>query len=104
MLLKISHHYPTNVSLSPLFDCNLEASIYHGGEADEFHVKAADTVEEAGKLIETGFEYVTEMDGKKSCLENASKKLGSRFQNYGVYFVVYVFYVFVFVCRVEYGY
>ena len=32
---------------------------------DEYHVKVASTVEEATKLIEVGFEYVTEMDGKK---------------------------------------
>jgi hypothetical protein len=44
---------------------NLEAAIYHGGDADDFQVKVADTVEEACKLIETGFEYVTDIDGKK---------------------------------------
>jgi hypothetical protein len=32
------------------------------------------------------------------------KKLVSRFQNYGVYFFVYVFDVLGFVCGVEYGY
>jgi integrase len=51
---------------------NLEAAIYHGGNVDDFHVKVADTLEEACKLIETGFEYVTDMESKR-CLENASK-------------------------------
>jgi hypothetical protein len=44
---------------------NLEAAIYHGGNADDFHVKIAETIEEACKLIETGFEYVTDMYEKK---------------------------------------
>jgi len=32
---------------------------------DEFTVKVADTLDEACKLLEVGFEYVTDMDGKK---------------------------------------
>lgn len=32
---------------------------------DQYEVKLASTVEEAVKLVEVGFEYVTEMDGKK---------------------------------------
>lgn len=44
---------------------NLEAAIYHGGNADDFHVKVSATLEEACKLLEIGFEYVTDMDGKK---------------------------------------
>lgn len=32
---------------------------------DEFHVKVASTIEEATGLLEVGFEYVTDMDGKK---------------------------------------
>lgn len=44
---------------------NLEVAIYHGGNVDDFHSKFADTVEEACMLIETGFEYVTDMEGKK---------------------------------------
>jgi hypothetical protein len=32
---------------------------------DEFHVRTAKTVEEACKLVEVGFEYVTEIDGVK---------------------------------------
>lgn len=44
---------------------NLEAALYHNNNADDFHVKVAETLDEACKLLETGFEYVTEMDGKK---------------------------------------
>ncbi|MEM1551929.1 MAG: hypothetical protein QXS01_01310 [Candidatus Bathyarchaeia archaeon] len=32
---------------------------------DEFHVRTAKTVEEACRLVEVGFEYVTEIDGVK---------------------------------------
>lgn len=32
---------------------------------DEFHVKAAANIEEACRLLEVGFEYVTDMEGKK---------------------------------------
>jgi hypothetical protein len=32
---------------------------------DEFYVKTASTLEEACKLLEVGFEYVTDMDGVK---------------------------------------
>jgi hypothetical protein len=32
---------------------------------DEFTVKVADTIEEACKLLEVGFEYVCEIDGKR---------------------------------------
>jgi hypothetical protein len=32
---------------------------------NDFHVKVAETVEECCALVEVGFEYVTEMDGKK---------------------------------------
>jgi len=38
---------------------------YFGDRADDFTVKVASTVEEAVKLIEVGFEYVTEMNGVK---------------------------------------
>ena len=44
---------------------NLEAALYHSGIADDVHVKVAATLEEACKLLETGFEYVTDIDGKK---------------------------------------
>jgi len=33
--------------------------------SDEWICKVAETIEEAAKLIESGFEYVTEMDGVK---------------------------------------
>jgi hypothetical protein len=32
---------------------------------DEFHVKIASTLEEATKLLEVGFEYIVDIDGKK---------------------------------------
>jgi hypothetical protein len=32
---------------------------------DEFHVKVAESLEEACRLLEVGFEYVMDMDGKK---------------------------------------
>jgi hypothetical protein len=32
---------------------------------DEYHVKVAQTLDEATKLLEVGFEYVTDMDGAK---------------------------------------
>jgi integrase len=32
---------------------------------DEFHVKTAANIEEACRLLEVGFEYVTDMEGKK---------------------------------------
>jgi hypothetical protein len=47
---------------------NLEAAvaaIYHNSNADDFHVKVAAAIEEACKLLETGFEFVTDVDGKK---------------------------------------
>jgi hypothetical protein len=47
------------------YPINLEAAIYHNSNADDFHVKVAATIEEACKLLETGFEFVTDMDGKK---------------------------------------
>ena len=44
---------------------NLEAALYHNSNEDDFHVKIAATLEDACKLLETGFEYVTDMEGKK---------------------------------------
>jgi len=38
----------------------LEVILHHGSNADDFHVKIADTSEEACKLFEIGFEYVTD--------------------------------------------
>jgi hypothetical protein len=42
---------------------NLEQAIFEFN--DQYEVKLASTVDEAGKLVEVGFEYITEMDGKK---------------------------------------
>jgi hypothetical protein len=39
--------------------------VLFSGNANEYHVKAVSTVEEAMALIEVGFEYVTDIDGKK---------------------------------------
>jgi len=36
------------------------------GNAKEYHVESVSTVEEAKALIEVGFEYGTEIDGKKT--------------------------------------
>jgi integrase len=43
---------------------NLEAAIFTD-KNDEFHVSIAESLEQACKLLEVGFEYVTDMDGKK---------------------------------------
>ena len=42
---------------------NLEQAIFEAN--DQYDVKLTSTVEEACKLLEVGFEYVTEMDGRK---------------------------------------
>lgn len=44
---------------------NLEAALYHNSNNDDFHVKIAENLDEACKLLETGFEYITDMEGKK---------------------------------------
>ncbi len=41
---------------------NLEAAIFTDRK-DEFHFATAKTVEEAGKLIEVGFEYICHHEG-----------------------------------------
>lgn len=43
---------------------NMEQAFFAEG-TDDYTVKVAATVEEATALIEVGFEYVTDMDGKK---------------------------------------
>ena len=43
---------------------NLESAIFLNSQ-DEFITKTAKTVEEACKLLEVGFDYVTEMNGIK---------------------------------------
>ena len=34
-------------------------------KSDEYTVRVAETIQEACKLVEAGFEYVTDMDGSK---------------------------------------
>jgi len=43
---------------------NLEQAVFDDIK-DEYIVKIAETIDEASKLLEVGFEYVTDMDGKK---------------------------------------
>jgi len=43
---------------------NLEKALFQNAN-DEYHVKVAQTLEEATKLLEVGFEYVTDMEGAK---------------------------------------
>ena len=64
---------------------NHEAAIYYDGNADDFHVKVADTLEKACKLIETRFEHIADTDDKK--LENVSKNyLDSKINGYISFF------------------
>jgi hypothetical protein len=44
---------------------NLEAALYHSNSNDDFHVKVAETLDKACKLLESGFDYVTDIEGKK---------------------------------------
>jgi integrase len=43
---------------------NMEQTLFTT-KSDDYHVKVASTIEEACKLIEVGFEYVTEIEGRK---------------------------------------
>ncbi|MEM3752902.1 MAG: site-specific integrase [Candidatus Bathyarchaeia archaeon] len=43
---------------------NLEKALFQNTD-DEFHVKVAQSLDEACKLLEVGFEYVTDMNGAK---------------------------------------
>jgi len=43
---------------------NLEKALFQNA-ADESHVKVAQNLDEACKLLEVGFEYVTEIDGAR---------------------------------------
>jgi integrase len=43
----------------------LDSAIFGSGYNDEFTVKVAKTLKEACELVETGFEYVTEIDGAR---------------------------------------
>jgi hypothetical protein len=49
--------------LNTMIYVNLEQAIFE--VSDDYVVKTASTIDEASKLLEVGFEYVTEMDGKK---------------------------------------
>jgi integrase len=51
-------------SLSTDIYINIEQAVFNEPN-DEFHVKVASTLDETRKLLEVGFEYVTDMDGKK---------------------------------------
>ena len=42
---------------------NLEQAIFEAN--DDYEVKTAETLDDARKLLEVGFEYVTDIDGKK---------------------------------------
>jgi len=43
----------------------IDSTIFGLEDNDEFTVKVAETLKEACELLEAGFEYVTDMDGKK---------------------------------------
>ena len=43
---------------------NLEKAIFQNAD-EEYHVKVADPLQEACKLLEVGFEYVTDLNGAK---------------------------------------
>lgn len=43
---------------------NIEQAMFNDAN-DEFHVKVADTLEQTCKLLEVGFEYVTDIEDKK---------------------------------------
>ena len=47
----------------PQIYVNLEQAIFEVN--DDYEVKIAETLDDACKLLEVGFEYVTDMDGKK---------------------------------------
>jgi len=42
----------------------MEQAIFKESD-DKFYVKVAETLDEATKLLEVGYEFVTDMDGKK---------------------------------------
>jgi integrase len=58
---KILGHKSIN---STMVYINLEQAIFTDAP-EEFHIKVTDNLEEACKLLEVGFEYVTDMEGKK---------------------------------------
>lgn len=44
---------------------NLESALYHHTNMDDFHVKVVANLDDTCRLLETGFEYVTDMDARK---------------------------------------
>ena len=59
----------TSIPYSKLSFSFIEQDTY-----EDYSSKVAQTIEEACKLIETGFEYVTEMDGVKSFEKGSNPK------------------------------
>ena len=55
---------------------NLEKAIFQNAD-EEYHVKVAETLQEACKLLEVGFEYVTDLNGQ-SCLGKESSLIYSK--------------------------
>ena len=55
--------------LNPQIYVNLEQAIFEINE--DYDVKIAETLDDAFKLLEVGFEYVADMEGK-SCLGSAN--------------------------------
>jgi hypothetical protein len=47
-----------------LIHIKLEKALFQNAD-DEFHVKVAQNLDEACRLLEVGFEYVTEIDGTR---------------------------------------
>jgi integrase len=55
-----------HVSLdNTLIYITLEQTLYGTSDNQEFHVKIAENLDDACKLLEVGFEFVTDMEGKK---------------------------------------
>ena len=50
-----------------LSEFNLEQALFEVNE--DYEIKVAETLDEAYKLLEVGFEYVTDMEGKKTVQE-----------------------------------
>jgi integrase len=56
----LGHRYIENTMIY----INMEKAVFQTKNG-EFHVRVAENLDDACKLLEIGFEYVTEMDGKK---------------------------------------
>jgi hypothetical protein len=61
---KLSLNRSAKERRNTLIYINLEKALFQNAD-DEYLVKVAQTLEEATKLLEVGFEYVTDMDGAK---------------------------------------